>query len=130
MHQLRVNGRFAKKSRIDQINKSKSALKKYNDRVKRKLNEQNECEEKQKCCIEGSRVIDLSYLAEQMFCKVCNERLSLPYIKREVKRGFASIFHIECENCHSATEVYSSRKSASDGGNPLFNVNSKAALGE
>lgn len=77
----------------------------------------------------GRRIVEIDHMANQMTCTDCGSWLALQNIVHEVRYGLGSVFMMEC-NCGSVNEV-SSGKTHRVGkkGPPVFDVNTKAALG-
>jgi hypothetical protein len=69
-------------------------------------------------------------MAKQMTCTDCGCRLALQNIVHEVRYGLGSVFMVECD-CGIVNEV-SSGKTHRVGtkGPPVFDINTKAALGK
>lgn len=49
--------------------------------------------------VEGNRIIDVNFMANQMLYEKCQSNLLLKDIKQETCQGFGSIFRIECHAC-------------------------------
>lgn len=82
--------------------------------------------------IRGSRILDLEYVSQKMFCKICKRPLLLQnIIKPDKPKGLGSTFHVKCSQCETITAVNSSRKYVPPGQrNHVFAINSKVALGK
>ena len=90
--------------------------------------------------IKGRRIVDVSYVAEQLQagCKHCGHALSLSDITGEDKKGLASLFQITCAKleCAKSNTIHSSKShnfAASESRSyPVYdiNINTKAALGK
>lgn len=78
--------------------------------------------------MEGRRIVELSVLAEQMWCVCCKEALSLENIEQERRRGLASILQVRCHKCLIINIVNTGKKS--DGSMNRFDVNSKIVRGK
>lgn len=114
--------RFEKNSKLGKNNKGRVAVEKEVD-----LNRGDE----PNFPIQGSRILDLAYVSENMYCKKCKKPLLLQNIMKPDKpRGLGSTFHIRCEECETVTAVDSSRKYIPPGQNyHAFAINSRLALG-
>ena len=75
----------------------------------------------------GRRVVELSVLADNMYCDVCKSPLHLSNTIRERRLGLGSTLHIKCSSvlCTAICQVDTGKRGASGS----FDVNSKAALG-
>lgn len=47
----------------------------------------------------GRRIVELKFLAREMWCCSCKEALSFQFIENETRRGFGSILRIRCHKC-------------------------------
>ena len=77
---------------------------------------------------DGRRVIELKYLADQMYCSRCRSPLHLSDISNETRYGLGSVFSIPCRNylcCHE--NRVSSGKRNNKG---AFDINAKVAIGK
>lgn len=80
--------------------------------------------------VEGNRIIDVQFMAQQMFCEKCQSDLLLKNIKQETCPGFGSIFKIQCPNCLWINKCLSGPKyNDLSTGHKVFAINTKAALG-
>ena len=84
--------------------------------------------------INGARVIDVTYLVDQLSegCCVCGEMLSLDRITKEVRRGLASVYHISCSKCEVVKLVHTSKYHSckgKDNRSITYDLNTKAAAG-
>ncbi|XP_066598826.1 uncharacterized protein [Prorops nasuta] len=73
---------------------------------------------------EGRRVVEFDKLAEQLWCNVCNDSLSLRYKLQEKIIGLASIIKIKCHRCNMIMDVTTSSKSDKF----YYDVNKKMAI--
>ncbi|KAK0169519.1 hypothetical protein PV327_011522, partial [Microctonus hyperodae] len=89
---VRLSGRFIKKSKLQKITKGRETLLNFHENKEKTWNSE-------KCCVKGSRIINVAYLLQQLICIQCTNRLHLDFIKSETKFGLASTFKIECEKC-------------------------------
>lgn len=85
---------------------------------------------KLKKVVEGSRVIDVGFLQEQLRCFKCKKPSLLRNIQGESRRGLASIFKVRCENCShiSSVNTYLQYKNPASG-KSVSQINTKAVLG-
>lgn len=74
----------------------------------------------------GRRVVELSCLAQQMYCSTCASPLHFSNIEKERRYGLASILYIRCQNsvCNTLNDIKTGKRTAGS-----FDVNSKLALG-
>jgi hypothetical protein len=79
------------------------------------------------CVIEGRRIVDIAYLAQQMVCITCQTLLHLTDIASELQMGLASILSIICPICQHLNRVSTGQRHG--GPNGPFDINTKAALG-
>lgn len=79
---------------------------------------------------EGRRIVDISVLAENLKCLVCDVILSLSCKESESRRGLASVFKVRCHVCLTVRTVPTSGHSYSDVRRKIYDINSKAVLGE
>jgi len=80
--------------------------------------------------VTGERVVNLKYMAQNMFCKQCKDELFLSNIVGETVHGLGSIFKVKCPKCHNITKVDSSEKYCNPRtGGKVFEVNTKVAFG-
>ena len=88
--------------------------------------------------VEGRRVVDISFLCEQLSegCAFCKHilRHGLPMVRREVRYGLASSFDIQCEaaGCQALNKVFTSKqhRGSATRGPKVFDVNTKLGLGK
>ena len=80
--------------------------------------------------IEGRRIIDIGFLAQQMICEACGGKLHLLDITEEKKYGLASMFVIICpyEKCRHRNTVSTSKRREDTKG--PYVVNCKTVLGK
>jgi len=110
------NGRFAKKSEV----KRRETVSKV---------QKKKTEESEPVVEAGRRIMDLTILANDMWCRICNYPLHFKFLEKEVRRGLASIFHFRCPKCLEVTQVCSSKLGrTAENGYPVYSVNCKAAL--
>lgn len=115
---------FLKRQETGQGNKNSY----YVDDETRKIN--NSTQETSVMPVEGNRIIDMQFMASQMFCEKCGGDLLLKDIKEETCQGFGSHFKIECHTCLWVNSCLSSPKYKDPtSGHMVFAVNTKAALG-
>lgn len=77
----------------------------------------------------GRRIVELGHMAKQMNCTDCDKTLNLFNIVNETRYGFGSLLLIECE-CGIVNEVTTGKTHRVGArGPPVFDVNTKAALG-
>lgn len=124
-------GKFATKKQICKQNKMKTTGKSNEGR--KTLSQNVQTEPKHPC--QGNRVVDLSFMSEKMFCEKCEEPLLIQNIISEKIKGLASTFLIYCSKCSFLSEVDSSKKyvpktKSGKSAKPLFEINTKVALGE
>ena len=85
-------------------------------------------------CIDGRRVVELGFLAEQLKagCQQCKTPLMLHHMKSETKKGFGSYLNIECQACFSYTTVLTGKlhNPVNARQRKVFDVNTKAILGK
>ncbi len=81
---------------------------------------------------DGRRVVELGILADGLrACEDCGVPLNLANTETETKDGLASILYVRCE-CGLINSVPTSKSHKKIGGRgrPVYNVNTKAALGK
>lgn len=77
----------------------------------------------------GRRMIDLFYVAKQLFCRQCKEALALINSTSEKNMGYASHLFIRCE-CGQVNQIETSETHVHGKRGPqVYDVNTKAALG-
>ena len=77
--------------------------------------------------LEGRRIVELVYLAEQLWCNKCNLPLSLRYVNDELRSGLASTLTVKCVKCGIDYRI-STNKVLTDSAH-TFSVNLKLAMG-
>lgn len=109
---------------------------------KRKLNEcqtsenseepkDDKKDEKNPELLDGYRIVDLKYLAQQLWCTTCKETLSLEYAESERRIGLASVLLVRCHKCSLINEVYTGKQNLSlDKRSFRFDINYKSVVGE
>jgi len=80
--------------------------------------------------IEGRRIVNIKFLAQELNCKSCETVLSLKNIISEIIFGLGSQFIIQCHNCLRCKEVYTDKRHESIDGAKHFDVNTKAVIGK
>ncbi|XP_024877394.1 uncharacterized protein LOC112458168 [Temnothorax curvispinosus] len=79
--------------------------------------------------VERHRIIDIDHAAKNMHCSFCKERLHLEDITKEIVKGAASIFEVQCKNCLKKNTVKSGKEYTNftnpSTGRPLFTINTK-----
>ncbi|XP_015120674.1 uncharacterized protein LOC107043623 [Diachasma alloeum] len=70
-------------------------------------NEQNESDNVQEVefPVKGERTVDLGFIAKMMKCTKCQGDLLLRNIRREIRRRYRSILHVECQACKIINKV-------------------------
>jgi hypothetical protein len=53
----------------------------------------------------GHRIVDMQALADGLWCKICEETLSLRHCVEEKRTGFTSVLRIKCIKCGSIRVV-------------------------
>ncbi|XP_071652286.1 uncharacterized protein [Temnothorax longispinosus] len=88
-------------------------------------------EEHDKPKIDGHRIVNITKVAEDMWCWSCNASLSFRHIENETVLGLASIFHVRCQNCNKLKRVNTSDRetNVADNRKRKFDINYKVALG-
>ena len=81
--------------------------------------------------LERRRIVNLSILGQNLFCKECHSVLSLCDVKSEVSKGLVSIFYIPCRKCKSINQVDSDkhRQTLQKRNSIRFDTNTKAVMG-
>ncbi|XP_066593603.1 uncharacterized protein [Prorops nasuta] len=90
-----------------------------------KRNEERKSKKTSEKLYEGRRVVEFDKLAEQLWCNVCNDSLSLRYKLQEKIIGLASIIKIKYHRCNMIMDVTTSSKSDKF----YYDVNKKMANG-
>ena len=95
----------------------------------------SEGDKKPSCGIEGSRIIDVKCVAEQLDagCLACSKPLTLSDIRNEQMKGIACIWHVECSACGAIRHVHTSKRHVVKNNNKkswTYNLNTKAAVGK
>jgi len=81
--------------------------------------------------VQGHRIIDIEYMAKNMHCSFRKECLHLENITKEIIKGAASIFEVQCTNCLMKNTVKSGKEYINPStGRSLFMINTKTALGK
>ena len=77
---------------------------------------------------DGRMVIELKYLADQMYCSRCRSPLHLSDISNETRYGLGSVFSIPCRNylCYHENRVSSGKRNNKG----AFDINAKVAIGK
>lgn len=82
----------------------------------------------------GKRMFDLSKLAKDMWCSVCEIPLSFRLLESEQQYGLASVFKIRCGKCLELYQIASSSTAqAPDDSQPgrcMYSANLKLVLGK
>ncbi|XP_061168272.1 uncharacterized protein LOC133177209 [Saccostrea echinata] len=75
---------------------------------------------------EGRRIVELKFLADQLVCKRCNNRLHLCNIVNEKRYGLGSLLYIKCDSsiCEFTNTVCTGKRNEKG----AFDINSKVAL--
>ncbi|XP_046408211.1 uncharacterized protein LOC124172766 [Ischnura elegans] len=80
--------------------------------------------------LEGSRIVDVMFLAQQLICSGCDNVLSLLDIVSESVIGLASKWTINCRQCGIDKSVCTSKSNTNPETNRIsYSINIKAALG-
>ncbi|XP_052680228.1 uncharacterized protein LOC128160995 [Crassostrea angulata] len=74
---------------------------------------------------EERRIVELGYLAKQLFCHLCKTPLHLIDTVRERRYGLGSVLHVKCTNCSAVCPVETGNRVPTG----AFDINTKAALG-
>lgn len=80
----------------------------------------------------GRHIVELLYLAEELWCKSCKECLSFENIEREQRQGLGSILAIRCHKCLLINIVTTGKQHSIENSfkRPTrFDVNSKLDMG-
>lgn len=81
--------------------------------------------------VEGSRIVDVMFLAQQLICSGCDNVLSLLDIQSESLIGLASKWTINCRQCGIDKSVCTSKTNPNPETNRMtYSINIKAALGK
>ncbi|KMQ87392.1 hypothetical protein RF55_13335, partial [Lasius niger] len=100
-----------------------------NGKIRKKPVEENIEELESSHIVQGHRIIDIEYMAKNMHCSFCKERLHLEDIAKEMVKGTASIFEEKCKNCLKKNTVKSGKEYINPStGRSLFVINTKTAL--
>ncbi|XP_024941318.1 uncharacterized protein LOC112494426 [Cephus cinctus] len=121
--------RLARSKNCENVNETKKATSEIDANSKFESQEdQNDATQSE--FTEGRRVVELSVLAEQLWCVSCKEVLSLQYIEKETRRGLGSILLVRCHKCLLINSV-TTGKHHNWGKRRLsrFDVNTKAGIG-
>ena len=84
----------------------------------------------------GRRIVELGLLAERLErgCYACSKALRLINVVKEERFGLASVLHVKCSSggCGAISMVQTSKthRSSGSGTRRVYDVNTKAALGE
>ena len=79
----------------------------------------------------GRRLIDLSLLAKELWCKSCNTSVSVRHATQERRVGLASIFHVTCQLCQTGHQVHmSNTEKTPEFSNVSYTVNTKVIVGK
>jgi len=74
------------------------------------------------------RVVEIAQLAKDLWCRSCNEVISLRNLEREEQRGLHFIMYIKCQRRESLIQVHTAKPS-SQRYNASYDVNFKLATG-
>ena len=96
------------------------------DEVNGKSCEENSSTKKSRL---GTRLVNLDILRAGLMCKICAQILSLDDIVEIRKFGGADHFKIQCSNCFSLNDAYTSDHRNDENGRKVFNINCRIALG-
>ena len=78
---------------------------------------------------QGRRIVEMGHFADQLVCDDCDVTLSLRNIFAETRHGYGSLLYINC-TCGTVNAVSTSKRhQPSKRGGKVFDVNTKAALG-
>lgn len=78
----------------------------------------------------GRRIVELSELAKQMYCKDCGCVLDLNLTEGETRVGLASVLIVHCRPCGSKNEVHTCSKKDLSEGRPVYNININIVVGK
>lgn len=74
------------------------------------------------------RVVELQLLAKELWCKNCDNPLSLRHVIEENCMGLASILKMKCFKCQLYFDVHTNKPH--DSYNRLYDVNYKLSIGK
>ena len=78
----------------------------------------------------GRRIVELDHMAEQLSsCVDCDQTLNLKNIVDEKRRGFGSVLTLQCSCGMLNTVTTNKAHRVGSRGPPIFDLNTKAALG-
>uniref|UniRef100_A0ABD2XQS0 Uncharacterized protein n=1 Tax=Trichogramma kaykai TaxID=54128 RepID=A0ABD2XQS0_9HYME len=73
------------------------------------------CQTEEACpTFEGSRIIDIDTLKEEMWCYKCNEPLTFRNVKSEIRKVLMSIVNILCTKCNNFKPVKTHKELVND----------------
>ena len=134
----RINGKFSKASvvaRRDKAVLNANLLHQPSTTAPRTGIDSEDTEnesENQNSWTDGRRIVELDILASGLkACSDCKEPLQLSNVVQETRDGLASLLYVTCK-CGVLNTVYTSKSHRSEGcsrGKPLYDVNSKCAIG-
>ncbi|XP_046591676.1 uncharacterized protein LOC124293697 [Neodiprion lecontei] len=126
--QTRFKGQFVKKKVLDKKLKAVYAMCRANA-AKREESGHNLHDRQQEFAVEGRRIVDLEYLAQQLKCIRCKKDILLKKAVKETRMGLNSILHIACDECCSITQVRTGKTHVTLENKTHADVNTKAVLG-
>ncbi|XP_043476705.1 uncharacterized protein LOC122507836 [Leptopilina heterotoma] len=100
--QLKYKGRFIKEKVLKHKMKRRELVKKNAERRVTSKEQNYPCE--------GTRLVDLRLLGNNLICRVCKNTLSLQNIKEEKRSGLHSVLSIQCKLCSLVTKVETGEK--------------------
>ncbi|XP_058806469.1 uncharacterized protein LOC131672927 [Phymastichus coffea] len=133
MSNYKWKGRFVSKQGYQALcSRSKNAR----NRLKKLAAEREEAAKRKEAAnlrsnlIKGNRIVDLDYMAEQLVCSKCSSELFISDIEKEQRSGLGSYLSVRCRMCLHVETIKSSRQYINpSSGQPVFSINTKAALG-
>lgn len=120
---MRYKGRFVTKKQYEKFMKQKKTGERN---VKRKTDN----DKLSHYPVEGHRILNLKFIAEQLVCPICCEDISIRNLEKEVRYGLSSILFLRCQHCLYVKKVHSGSKHRNRKGYWVYDTNSLSGLGK
>ncbi|KAF7998616.1 hypothetical protein HCN44_011024 [Aphidius gifuensis] len=133
-NQIKFKGRFVKKKVLDTYFKRSENMRVQRKNMRSKLlstklePKESEVITEKKNVVQGSRIVNVEELANNMICSNCNDDLVLRNIIREDTEGLHSCWCIKCEKCNGITKVHTGKVRVAETGKFADN-NTRVVLG-
>lgn len=78
--------------------------------------------------LDGRRIVNIKFLADQLYCNYCRATIKLSDIIGEQKFGMASCFFMKCKACVKTSSVFTDKQHFTEDGKKHFDINTSMVL--